>query len=1364
MATRAPLKPEEIRLLLRDARFLAADRAGVALADIATWDSRLLRESRLLVPVQVEALVVPPSGGEPMLRLPMGLAGDKGRIATRVEDTLPPPFAPGQPRPPGVHLHWALPDALLQGTLDDAASAQPRGSDAKAPPRNRLGLRPLPDRWLVLRLLLPRGASEVQVAGWVLEADAAVAVPLAQWKEGAAPPAGTVPAGAALTREQLIGTAGGTLEWTATYDAVLNRFALHDPLTDLPTAAPRGVEGNCASYLVCGWWSDPRLDPLDAARSRHSLDELLDALGWQKTRDWGDALDDDDQRRAEQALRDALGLKTGTAFDTPRPATRAAKLLGAPRAAGAVGVQGASSPAAASALANAPFAPLPDRLLKPLAQAANSAFRASVAEVFQAPPWQLRASLLHGAIHGVPTDGSLPVDRRPDAAQLSVALGHQEDDVLAALAAAGETDPQTRRATERLLAAFTSQKVNRLDAPDGLVEIEEREHAGGFASQPAGIAGDDRYLEPGQHQPPKPAPRDTTGAAGVKAASAFGNAAAIREAARSPLQASLVFDASQRPSLKAARSEDIGRKRAAEDAARPGPPRTRVVPRPAPRFTAATDPVLAVRGARRSLRHGHDGSDAANRKLGCRWPSQVIQELPGLIARDRFITSLGNGSLPPEILRLARETLLVDPYHHGWIAQAVAPAATGGPKPLLRRLQAESALRFGTRGQYDGATEALDPTRSAVRPNLRLDVAGAPPVVPGRRQHQLQVAQELRRFSLYAGVDPNRVAVTTWAQPWVPLWVEWEVQVEGIDPPSLAGWTLGPLDLDVPDTQASFDGQSLSLRGRTLLTSGGASTLHRAIKDFLAAEDRLDEQRVGLVDEDVETALRILDEAVERLDVVTAALAGLRAQLLGFEAGQGLRRPLLNGEPQPPAPTGPTHALLAGGVRLTRARLVDAFGRTLDVPVARVATPVRATHAARPGLLLTPPRLLRPARWLLRLVDAATPLGAEGSEARVDQVDAALQINPVCGYLLPDHLDESLELFGTDGAPLGELLHDAISGGVMWEIAAGRAGAADAGPLHGLAGGTQPLGFLAAGLVAADAHARKGQPASGESALSALLRAIDTTLWTVDSFSALGSEHVAGLVGRPMAVVRAQLRLELKPPDDVDLSNAAQAAAWAAAEAEAARHAFPVRIGELTRSDDGVLGFFVDDDFSRVRLVDKAIAELATAAGRSRGQLGLLGATAEGSLPAPEPLLHEYLAGRDEDDTLLLHLGQTVTLTVLMHPAGRLTLSSGLLPRKQLALARDWVAPGLAALSPSLRTGPLLVETDLDAQKQVRLPKLSVFGKDQNFLWRDTPATWRTDAILAATQTALLPDAPAEFRDGWIRVAPDAKPSSPPKG
>jgi len=232
----------------------------------------------------------------------------------------------------------------------------------------------------------------------------------------------------------------------------------------------------------------------------------------------------------------------------------------------------------------------------------------------------------------------------------------------------------------------------------------------------------------------------------------------------------------------------------------------------------------------------------------------------------------------------------------------------------------------------------------------------------------------------------------------------------------------------------------------------------------------------------------------------------------------------------------------------------------------------------------------------------------------------------------------------------------------------------------------------------------------------------------------------------------AQLRLELRPPADLDLSDPARAAEWAAAEQGLAQVAFPVRVGELTRTDDGVLGFFVDDDYSRFRLVDKVIAGMATDSGRSRGQLGLY---ASGfGVPAVTVLDHPYIAGTDEADTLSLHVGQTVTLTILMHPAGKASLTSGVLPRKAIALARDWVGPGLAAIAPSLRTGPLLVETDLDTEGQVRLPKVSVFGTDQNFWWRDTPATWRSDAILAATQTALLPDTPAELREGWIRVAP----------
>jgi hypothetical protein len=175
------------------------------------------------------------------------------------------------------------------------------------------------------------------------------------------------------------------------------------------------------------------------------------------------------------------------------------------------------------------------------------------------------------------------------------------------------------------------------------------------------------------------------------------------------------------------------------------------------------------------------------------------------------------------------------------------------------------------------------------------------------------------------------------------------------------------------------------------------------------------------------------------------------------------------------------------------------------------------------------------------------------------------------------------------------------------------------------------------------------------------------------------------------------------------------------------------------------MGFFVGDDFERLHLVDQVVAGMAKPSGPT-------GHRSE----EPEEITHPYVVA---EDTLRIHYGQTLTLTLLMHPAGRVHLTSGILPRKALALARDWVAPGLAKVSPSLRVGPVLIDTD-----QVRLPKPSVFGTKQVFTRRTTPAAWQDDPILAATQTALLPDQPAHVQDGYIRVAPEdpAAPASPP--
>ena len=49
-----------------------------------------------------------------------------------------------------------------------------------------------------------------------------------------------------------------------------------------------------------------------------------------------------------------------------------------------------------------------------------------------------------------------------------------------------------------------------------------------------------------------------------------------------------------------------------------------------------------------------------------------------------------------------------------------------------------------------------------------------------------------------------------------------------------------------------------------------------------------------------------------------------------------------------------------------------------------------------------------------------------------------------------------------------------------------------------------------------------------------------------------------------------------------------------------------------------------------------------------------------------------------------------------------------------------------------------------------------MFGAKQMFTHRSNPAAWQNDPILAATQTALLPDQAAKVQDGYIRVMPDA--------
>ena len=414
-------------------RWAALTKLDVDIDTIRTWDRRLPRDKRILVPVDVQAYVVPTAGAEATVAIAGG-ASD------------PEPFAAGAAPPSGVHLHWAMPDALMRGSHVEGATS--------------ITMPALPDRWVVVRTLLPVGGRLVHTRGWVVDAVKGSVTPLTDYSGTTLDAADGV-----QPYSPLDGTSGGTLLWSATYEGARNRFALHDDLADVPkleTVAPQGFHAGRACYTVAGWWSTEANDPLASARSRPELQARVAGFGWHISPEAPDDADTPDDPRLTR-LRETSGLSS------PKSTTPVHQY----------------DKYSEHSTAYSEIAPL---VASPVAEA--SAHYIGVGSTRY-------HSLLHGSVLGVPITGVLTAaDDRPPSGGISTAIGLDLDDVTAALATPGfGASPSQRQSAERLMAAFTSGMLARITTPDGIRDIEEREHADGFwsfAGAPLAKAVDDR--------------------------------------------------------------------------------------------------------------------------------------------------------------------------------------------------------------------------------------------------------------------------------------------------------------------------------------------------------------------------------------------------------------------------------------------------------------------------------------------------------------------------------------------------------------------------------------------------------------------------------------------------------------------------------------------------------------------------------------------------------------------------------------------------------------------------------------------------------------------------------------------------------
>ncbi len=379
--------------------------------------------------------------------------------------------------------------------------------------------------------------------------------------------------------------------------------------------------------------------------------------------------------------------------------------------------------------------------------------------------------------------------------------------------------------------------------------------------------------------------------------------------------------------------------------------------------------------------------------------------------------------------------------------------------------------------------------------------------------------------------------------------------------------------------------------------------------------------------------------------------------------------------PPNPLAAGPFPLLQGGSFTVDALWIIDDFGQWLDLLSAGAegyrTEPVVSPHCRWPGApthIVQPPRLLQPARLRFRFVDSAFKAESGGHP----------DSDPVCGWVFHNFQDRALALCDADGNLLGELVlvDDAAGKTARWECLQ-RGQAADSGVTE-----------IQNPTLRAFASALVKDPPGPQTKLAALLAVIDDALRTIRP--AAGNQR-ARLVGRPLALVNAQVGLELfgrawDNPQDQGATGAASSG-----ESELAQLHVPVRLGYASHVEDGLIGYYKrdgnDDDMGCMMAVRKP-----------------------DTLTADTEHIGDAAPGRDAVRVGVGRAGDTSpgwqNLTLLMDPHGSVHASTGLLPAKALALPKIHLDRARQKMELSFRVAPLLLRnrSAASATDPIRLP------------------------------------------------------------
>lgn len=747
-----------------------------------------------------------------------------------------------------------------------------------------------------------------------------------------------------------------------------------------------------------------------------------------------------------------------------------------------------------------------------------------------------------------------------------------------------------------------------------------------------------------------------------------------------------------------------------------------------PHFWEPDDPVILVHAAKTSPKHQLKTPPV------CRYSGQFLHQLKVRDSASVFAPSVPAlpqaAHIPKEMNDLIREFILLNPnYVQHYFDTQVAT------------IQKQQTIIWNTE-----RLEGLEVERLLLAAGFE-----------GIQSDVLPIRPDFRSFK-------------TFVLPWSPLFMDWKVYffpthgrlpiAESLAQQGLDNWTLeeDQFDftwqdqIDVPKVNNDVKKVSWTVQGRSLLSSQMPEFLIERLKEFKEELQGKEKQKA------IDTIITILSG----FDLITQRLGGFNEYLQRYDIGNHVPHQLLkpkndNIDISPLAgknfglplgrltkisnvPLNQYFPIRSGHLLVHYTRIVDDFGLGF-YPVGRdeprdesnILIPQDSTIIPKgkgldhpsiknTGLVQLKPRILQPTRLQMEWIDADT-------DAPVRQ---AVQNSPVCGWIIPNHLDKSLMIFDALGKLQGSLIF--FKRNNQYHIRK----ALD--PIS-----ANPYRFEIKNYHLNDFINELLALENQDVALSGFLEQIDKTTWVTDPLGAREKQGVSALIGRPMALVRAKVSMDLQglplpaldfqSPDAYDISAGVNPLGLMNVD-------FPFFVGSSIMPNNGLIGYF--DSSNGTTSYKKFFVT-----------------TDHSSVET------DYIQEQTVMTTRLNHIltpeaqRQSKSLSMLIDYRGIIHTISGLLPIFELQLPTKFTKEALANMEVTFRTGPLITDPH-----QLRMPKPNDISGKLSWIYRSGVNIWKEDEPLPNDKRAWehkeidepltnvnFPARRQQLSEGWLKLS-----------